>query len=66
MNEQGTTAPLASGLALFALVAAGGVIAVLLLGDTWSGWVRYPLVTAGILIATGCLGALVQVLRRDN
>ncbi|NGO46564.1 hypothetical protein [Streptomyces ureilyticus] len=66
MNEQGTTTPQTAVLALFALVAAIGVIAVLLLGDAWSGWARYPLLTAGILVVTGCLGALVKVLRRDS
>ncbi|WP_210593587.1 hypothetical protein [Streptomyces sp. GESEQ-35] len=66
MNEQGTPAPMSAGLALLALVAAIGVIAVVLLGDTWSGWVRYSLLTVGILVTAGCLGALVKVSRDDS
>ncbi|MEU6735633.1 hypothetical protein [Streptomyces physcomitrii] len=66
MNEQGTATPRAAGPALLALVAAVGVIAVLLLGDAWSGWAVYPLLTVGVLVVAGSLGALVKVLRHDG
>lgn len=64
--EQGTVPPKAAGLALFALVAAIGVVAVLLLGDAWSALAFYPAVLVGLLAVGGSVGALTRVLRHDS
>lgn len=67
MNRQEPATPNPAPLALLALVAAVVVIAVLLLGDSWTRWLYYAALVAGLLAATGSLGALVKVLaNRDS
>ncbi|WP_328913228.1 MULTISPECIES: hypothetical protein [unclassified Streptomyces] len=63
MNGQETNIPPQTILlALLGLLAALGVIAVILLGDSWARWVYFGLLIVGILVASGAIGALVKVL----
>ncbi|MFE7898303.1 hypothetical protein ACFU3E_12450 [Streptomyces sp. NPDC057424] len=67
MNGQEPATSNPALLAVLALVAAAVVIAVFLLGDSWTRWVYYAVLVAGLLATTGSLGALVKVLaNRDS
>ncbi|MEU0220121.1 hypothetical protein ABZ281_35875 [Streptomyces sp. NPDC006265] len=67
MNGQSPATQNPALLAVLALVAAAVVIAVLLVGDSWTRWLYYGVLVVGLLAATGSLGALVKVLtNRDS
>ncbi|MFD4633548.1 hypothetical protein ACFVYR_31170 [Streptomyces sp. NPDC058284] len=62
MNSPSTATPNLALLAGLALVAAGAVITVLLLGSSWTRWLYFGALAVALLAAAGSLGALVKEL----